>query len=202
MEFTERVYRTLIVSSNASFAASMAKMLPPSRFSPVRTAQTAACARLMLLDTEFDIIIINAPLSDEYGIEFAQDISDTGHKSVLVIIPADDYPELNSLLAPQGILAVSKPTPPSTVLQAIDLMCATSERLKRLEARPDTFEEKMREIRIINRAKMLLISRRKMSEKEAHRFIEKQAMDNCVKKQKIAEDIIRHYESREGSELV
>ena len=183
MEFTERVYRTLIVSSNASFSASMAKMLPPSRFSPVRTAQTAACARLMLLDTEFDIIIINAPLSDEYGIEFAQDISDTGHKSVLVIIPADDYPELNSLLAPQGILAVSKPTPPSTVLQAIDLMCATSERLKRLEARPDTFEEKMRE-------------------KEAHRFIEKQAMDNCVKKQKIAEDIIRHYESREGSELV
>lgn len=122
MEFTERVYRTLIVSSNASFSASMAKMLPPSRFSPVRTAQTAACARLMLLDTEFDIIIINAPLSDEYGIEFAQDISDTGHKSVLVIIPADDYPELNSLLAPQGILAVSKPTPPSTVLQAIDLM--------------------------------------------------------------------------------
>ena len=106
------------------------------------------------------------------------------------------------MLAPQGILAVSKPTPPSTVLQAIDLMCATSERLKRLEARPDTFEEKMREIRIINRAKMLLISRRKMSEKEAHRFIEKQAMDNCVKKQKIAEDIIRHYESREGSELV
>lgn len=202
MEFTERVYRTLIVSSNASFSASMAKMLPPSRFSPVRTAQTAACARLMLLDTEFDIIIINAPLSDEYGIEFAQDISDTGHKSVLVIIPVDDYPELNSLLAPQGILAVSKPTPPSTVLQAIDLMCATSERLKRLEARPDTFEEKMREIRIINRAKMLLISRRKMSEKEAHRFIEKQAMDNCVKKQKIAEDIIRHYESREGSELV
>ena len=58
MEFTERVYRTLIVSSNASFSASMAKMLPPSRFSPVRTAQTAACARLMLLDTEFDIIII------------------------------------------------------------------------------------------------------------------------------------------------
>lgn len=202
MEFTERVYRTLIVSSNASFSASMAKMLPPSRFSPVRTAQTAACARLMLLDTEFDIIIINAPLSDEYGIEFAQDISDTGYKSVLVIIPADGYPELNSLLAPQGILAVSKPTPPSTVLQAIDLMCATSERLKRLEARPDTFEEKMREIRIINRAKMLLISRRKMSEKEAHRFIEKQAMDNCVKKQKIAEDIIRQYESREGSELV
>ena len=202
MEFTERVYRTLIVSSNASFSASMAKMLPPSRFSPVRTAQTAACARLMRLDTEFDIIIINAPLSDEYGIEFAQDISHTRHTSELVLIPADDYPELNSLLAPQGILAVSKPTPPSTVLQAIDLMCATSERLKRLEARPDTFEEKMREIRIINRAKMLLISRRKMSEKEAHRFIEKQAMDNCVKKQKIAEDIIRHYESREGSELV
>lgn len=201
MELTERVYRTLIVSSNAAFASSMAKMLPQSRFSPVHKAATAACARVMLLDAEFDIIIINAPLSDEYGIEFAQDISERGHRGVLLIAPSDDYTEINSLLAPQGILAVSKPTPPSTVLQAIDLLCATSERLKRLEARPDTFEEKMREIRVINRAKMLLISRRKMSEKEAHRFIEKQAMDHCVRKQKIAEDIIRHFESREGSDL-
>ena len=53
----------------------------------------------------------------------------------------------------------------------------------------------MQEAHIINRAKRLLIDRLKMSEAQAHRYIEKTAMDSCVKKREIAENIIRIYES-------
>ena len=56
-----------------------------------------------------------------------------------------------------------------------------------------TFEEKMSEIRLVNRAKLLLISELSMTEPEAHRYIEKHAMDRCVAKKQIAEEIIRTY---------
>ena len=46
---------------------------------------------------------------------------------------------------------------------------------------------------MVNRAKWILISELKMSEPDAHRYIEKQAMDCCVTKQTIAEDIIKTY---------
>ncbi|MBQ6036394.1 MAG: ANTAR domain-containing protein, partial [Lachnospiraceae bacterium] len=54
-------------------------------------------------------------------------------------------------------------------------------------------EEKMAEIRIVNRAKWILISELKMDEPQAHRYIEKQAMDRCVSRRIIAEEIIKLY---------
>ena len=51
----------------------------------------------------------------------------------------------------------------------------------------------MQEIRLVNRAKWILIGSLKMTEGEAHRYIEKQAMDRCVPRREIAEEIIRTY---------
>lgn len=51
----------------------------------------------------------------------------------------------------------------------------------------------MAEIRVVNKAKWILISELKMNEPDAHRYIEKQAMDRCVTKQTIAEEIIKTY---------
>ena len=56
-----------------------------------------------------------------------------------------------------------------------------------------SIEEKMEEIRIVNRAKWLLISELKMDEQGAHRYIEKQAMDRCISKRIVAEEIIKTY---------
>ena len=51
----------------------------------------------------------------------------------------------------------------------------------------------MAEIRLVNKAKWILISELKMSEPDAHRYIEKQAMDRHITKQTIAEEIIKTY---------
>ena len=52
----------------------------------------------------------------------------------------------------------------------------------------------MEEIRLVNRAKWILIEQLKMTEAEAHRFIEKQAMDRCSAKREIALGIIKTYQ--------
>ena len=48
----------------------------------------------------------------------------------------------------------------------------------------------MEEIRIVNRAKWMLIDRLHLTEQEAHRMIEKRAMDRCVTRRVIAEEIL------------
>ena len=65
--------------------------------------------------------------------------------------------------------------------------------MRKLEKKTLSIEEKMEEIRIVNRAKWLLISELKMDEQGAHRYIEKQAMDRCVSKKVVAEEIIKTY---------
>ena len=62
-----------------------------------------------------------------------------------------------------------------------------------MEKKTATIEEKMEEIRLVNRAKWLLIEELKMTEQEAHRYIEKQAMDRCVTKRVVAVQILSTY---------
>ena len=53
----------------------------------------------------------------------------------------------------------------------------------------------MEEIRLVNHAKWILIQNLKMTEQEAHKLIEKQAMDTRRTKREIAEGLIRTYDS-------
>lgn len=53
-----------------------------------------------------------------------------------------------------------------------------------------TLDEKMAEIRTISRAKILLVEKKGMTENEAHKHIEKQAMNLCITKLEVANKII------------
>ena len=94
--------------------------------------------------------------------------------------------DLAARLAPQGILLLQKPTTPPLLLQSMQLLCGTRERLRRMEEKTATIEERMAEIRLVNRAKWALIDKQGMTEQEAHRYIEKQAMDRCVTRRSAA----------------
>ena len=193
MEFTERRYSVLLVSSSSKFNESMLALLPESRFYPVAAVSDVSSARRRLLENKYDIVIINAPLPDDFGTRLALNICDNSGTAVLLFVTAENYPDINGRVSPFGVLALPKPTTSQAVSQSLQLLCGTRERLRRMEQKTASIEEKMEEIRIINRAKLLLMEQLKMTEKEAHRFIEKQAMDRCVTRITIAQSILSTY---------
>ena len=193
MEFTERRYSVLLVSSSPKFNESMLALLPESRFYPVATVYDVSSARRRLLESKYDIVIINAPLPDDFGTRLALNICDNSGTAVLLFVKAEHYPDINGRVSLFGVLALPKPASSQTVSQSLQLLCGTRERLRRMEQKTASIEEKMEEIRIINRAKLLLMEQLKMTEKEAHRFIEKQAMDRCVTRITIAQSILSTY---------
>lgn len=193
MEFTERRYSVLLVSSSPKFNESMLALLPESRFYPVAAVSDVSSARRRLLESKYDIVIINAPLPDDFGTRLALNICDNSGTAVLLFVKAEHYPDINGRVSPFGVLVLPKPTTSQAVSQSLQLLCGTRERLRRMEQKTASIEEKMEEIRIINRAKLLLMEQLKMTEKEAHRFIEKQAMDRCVTRITIAQSILSTY---------
>ncbi|MBR2952905.1 MAG: ANTAR domain-containing protein, partial [Clostridia bacterium] len=83
----------------------------------------------------------------------------------------------------------SKPT----MAIALSWLSSAREKLRKTEKKTLSIEEKMEEIRIVNRAKWILIRELKLDEPEAHRYIEKQAMDRCISKRIVAVEIIKSY---------
>lgn len=193
MSLRERVYSILIVSATDSFTSAFADLLPETRYYPVYTVTSVSAAKRALAEKAFDFVIINAPLPDDAGTRFAIDICTSKQSAVLLLAKSDVHADIHDRVAEYGVFTLPKPTSKPTMIHALNWMESARERLRQFEKKSLSIEEKMAEIRLVNKAKWILISELTMSEPEAHRYIEKQAMDRCISKRTIAEEIIKLY---------
>ncbi|MCI8287919.1 MAG: ANTAR domain-containing protein [Lachnospiraceae bacterium] len=193
MSLRERAYSMLIVSATDNFTSAFADLLLETRYSPIHTVASVNAAKRILAEKTFDIVIINAPLPDDIGTRFAIDTCTSKQSSVLLLVKRDIHAEIHDKVVEYGVFTLSKPTSKPTMAHALSWMESARERLRQFEKKSLSIKEKMAEIRLVNKAKWILISELKMNEPDAHRYIEKQAMDRCITKQIIAEEIIKTY---------
>ena len=193
MSLKEHVYSVLIVSASDGFTANVMRFLPDATYRPVSFAHSISEAQREVCERFYDLLIINTPLPDDFGTKFAIDTSDKSPSVVLLFVRSDNYDDVYDKVSDFGVFTVRKPLPTLNVTQALDFVKATRERLRKMEKKTVSLEEKMMEIKIVNRAKWTLINALDMSEDDAHRYIEKQAMDRCVSKREVAEDILKTY---------
>ena len=192
MSLQERIYSVLLVSSSEKFNGAVSELLPLNRYL-VTGASGVIAAKRVLAERDFDFIIVNSPLSDGDGIRFSIDAGFGRNTVVLLLVQSARYADCFDKAAGFGVFMLSKPVSRQSMLLALDWLTSARERLRQTEKKVLSVEEKIDEIRLVNRAKWLLISELKMTEPDAHRYIEKQAMDRCVQKRRIAEEIIKTY---------
>ena len=193
MSLKERVYGILLVSASKNLNASLSMLFPSSKYDPVRTVGSVSAAKRALAERDYDFVIVNSPLPDEDGTRFSIDACGNRNTVALLMVRSEQYPELYDKAAEFGVFVLSKPITRSSMTLALDWLSSARERLRQTENKVLSVEEKIDEIRLVNRAKWLLISELKMTEPDAHRYIEKQAMDRCISKQSVAEEIIKTY---------
>lgn len=193
MSLKERCYSILIVSATDSFTSAFGGLLPKARYSPIHTVTSISAAKRAVVECPFDFVIINAPLPDDMGTRFAIDTCASKQSVVLLLTKAEMHPDVHDKVVEYGVLTLPKPTSKQMLTQALSWMESIRERLRNFEKQSISIEQKMAEIRLVNKAKWLLISELKMSEPDAHRYIEKQAMDQCVSRKCISENIIKTY---------
>ena len=191
MELSQTLYSVLVISSSEKFNSAIVKLLPDERYYPVKVVTDGGSASRLLLEIGFDIVIINTPLMDEFGTHLAYEICRKSDSGILLLVRHEHYSDINMRLTPMGILTLSKPAPANLILETLLILCGTRTRLQRMRGKSLSFEEKMAEIRLINQAKMILISTDGLNENEAHHAIERRAMDRCVSKTTIAMEIIK-----------
>ena len=190
MQLQERVYSVLVVSAAEKFNAALLPLLPASGFEPVTVVSDISSAKRAVLQRTYDLVIINAPMPDDMGVRFAIDAGSQSEAIALLLVREAFYAELTARLTPYGVFTMLKPTSAARMATALHWMTSARERLRRNETKALSLQEKMEEIRLVNRAKWILIEQRGMDEPTAHRYIEKQAMDRCVTRRAIAQEIV------------
>ena len=192
--FQNETYGVLLVSASEKFNAATLPLLPVTDFWPVTVAGSAAEARRRLVNSSFDLILVNAPLPDDAGLDLAAEAAAGTDAGVLLLVRGELYDETYYKLLPAGVVTVGKPLSRQMLSQSLRVLCAVRERLRGLREQQATVEEKIEELRLVNRAKWLLIQCLHMTEEDAHRYITRQAMVQRTSKREIAESIIRTYQ--------
>ncbi len=187
-------YRIIVASAGNKIYDYIKDMLSPNEYEIMPQVGDAGELRRTLLNTSTDIVIINTPLPDEFGIDLALDLSD-GTASVLLLVKNELYDQVCYKVVDNGVLTLGKPSTRQAVYSALKLATAMSAKLAKMDKKNKTLQEKMADIRTVNRAKWLLIENHGMTERDAHYYIEKQAMDTRLSRREVAENIIRTYDN-------
>ena len=193
MVFDGRAYSVLIVSSSEKITSSLTSLLGETGHDPIVRVGSTAAAKREMIDRSYDMIIVNSPVGDDAAIRFSIDCADNKSSVVLMLVKAENEEEIEEKTAPFGVLTLAKPTSSQMLATAFRWMASVRERLRSFETRALSLEDKMSQIRAVNRAKLLLIENLGMTEDQAHHYLERHAMDMCISKLECAQEIIKKY---------
>jgi len=185
----------LVISCSEKGTDYLTKVLNEASVTNITTISNAGEARRLLVEKDFDLCIVNTPLPDEFGGNLALNIASKGTSQVILIVKSELFEEISEKVEDYGIITISKPISKALLWNAVKLAKATHKKIRAVQSENKKLIQKIEDIRIIDRAKCILISHLSMTEPEAHRYIEKQAMDMRVTRREIAEKILRTYEN-------
>ena len=111
----------------------------------------------------------------------------------LLLVRPGTYEAVWQFVQAAGICVMSWPAPQEVFRQTLRNLLLLKKSLRAMQEKTDQLQSQLQDMKRIQKAKSLLMNQLGMSEADAHRWIEKAAMDRCVKKREIAEIIIRMY---------
>ena len=185
----------MIVSAKQHSAEIYVSLLKEEKCEKISVASDAAQARTMFSQGDYGIVIIDTPLRDGSAEDLACEFLRNSAASVMLVVRAECEAQAEAAAAGYGALVLTKPLSRTLFSKSLRLMQATRIRICGVRTENLKLQRKIDDIRIINRAKGILMEYLSMSELQAHKYLEKQAMDLRLTKIEVAKNLLSTYDS-------
>jgi len=186
-----QVYRFVIADDEKAVAAGLQNQLESLGYdvvAVVHDGQRAVeiCRRLLP-----DAIFLDIEMPGLDGLAAARQIAEDPGTPV-IIVTAHGHPNLIDQAVEDGVISyLLKPMTTPSLQAAVEVAVARAREIQALQENVDNLKMTLRERKLIERAKGILMSRKQMSENEAFRLLQRQSQDRRVPMAKLAESIIQ-----------
>lgn len=184
--------RALLALGGEKYRPQWERLLRESGFSQVEAASSGGEARRLLLAGDWDLLLIAAPLPDEFGHDLATDAAEQG-LPVLLSVKAELWEVASARVGPAGVVALGRPFSRAVFSQAVGMLRAAQAQVGKLREENKKLRQKLEELRAVSRAKCLLVEYLHLDEEGAHKYIERAAMEERKTRRAVAEEIIAEY---------
>lgn len=185
--------KVLIVASSDKLVLSISELVLEAGQYTITTAASGSLARRLVLEEEWDTVVVNHPLKDDDAERFVQMVSEHSDATPILLVKSEFLPQVSRSLSETSTIFVEKPLIKQIFFQAMHLASSMKRRMANLKIQNARLEAQIEDLKYINRAKICLIVNQHISEEEAHHRLEKLAMDNRISKREAAKSILRLY---------
>lgn len=184
----------LIAGKTEEICDSIAQLLLELDCDNISTFTSGAIIRGVDI-SKFDSVIISTPLSDEFGLDLVADISKDTKNGIVVLAKREIADEVQKKIRFTGAFVLPRPFNKALLIQTIKLAEIAHIGMAKLEEENRQLTQQLSDMKIVNRAKSMLMQYLNLTEDQAHRHIQKQAMDLRKTQRAVAEDILKTYQN-------
>ncbi|MBQ5311286.1 MAG: ANTAR domain-containing protein [Oscillospiraceae bacterium] len=154
--------------------------------------------RQLVTEKSYDIIISVLPFGQGFGLDSVAYICGNTDSEQVVFSPSKVYDEVCSKTVGLNISILPKNVPPAIAENTVRRAIEVKKRLDAARSENDILRRRADEDKIVFRAKAVLIEYLKLSENDAHRFIQKRAMDRQTTLAQVAAEVLKTYDYSEN----
>ena len=151
--------------------------------------EAAAAAEL----SDYDLVIVSTPLRSEFGLNWVADIRSRTSAVIIVLAKTEIADDVQNRIKFTGAYVLPRPFTKQSLIQTIKTAEMAKENMRLLEQEKSKLTKQLEDMRTIDRAKCCLIQYLNLTENQAHRHIQKLAMDTRRTQREISEDILNTY---------
>lgn len=185
----------LIIAKQQETCDSIGEIIKNIGFLTIANVLSGEEARKKFDETDFDLVIVMTPIADEFGLDLVVALSKRTEAAIIVIVRADIAEEVQDKLEHIGAFVLARPVNKAMLSQTVRFAMIMKNEVRVLQINNIQLMQKLDDMKIIDRAKCCLIEYLRMTESQAHRYIQKQAMDLRVSQRTVAENVLKTYET-------
>jgi two-component system, response regulator PdtaR len=186
-----RPYRFVIADDEKPVAAGLQGQLESLGYDVVAVVNDGQRAVEMCRRALPDAVFLDIEMPGMDGLAAARQIAEDPGTPV-IILTAHGHPNLIDQAVEDGVVSyLLKPMTNPGLHAAIEIAVARAREIQSLQENVDHLKMTLRERKLIERAKGILMSRRHLNENEAFRLLQRQSQDRRIPMAKLAESIIQ-----------
>lgn len=187
--------RVLIAEDEALIRLDLKEMLQEEGFEVVAEVADGASAVRLTRELRPDLVILDVKMPVMDGIQAAEEIANERLAAILMLTAFSQRDLVEQARRAGAMAYLVKPFQKHDLLPAVEIAAGRFRDLSGLEREVDDLQGRLEARKLVERAKGLLQEREGMSEGDAFRFVQRQAMERRLTMRQVAEQIIERLEA-------